>query len=220
MNKKIKNRFAIFASGNGSNALNLLSYTSRYLENSKVVCLLSDNPEAPIISKIKNDFSHVPVFVIPLKKSLNEKYSVAKKRQEMAILEKLKSLSVNWISLAGYMKILSEDFISLFHQEVCGISYDKKTLNRIINIHPSLLPKFPGKDAYRQAFESNEKSSGVTVHFVDGGVDTGQIIVQEKFQRKENDTLDKFTQRGLQTEYELYPKVFQMIDENKLGNNL
>jgi len=107
------------------------------------------------------------------------------------------------ICLAGFMRILSPEFI-------------KKFKNRILNIHPSILPAFPGLDAQRQAIESGESHSGCTVHFVDEGVDTGPIIVQETVKIKNDDTEETLSKRILVKEHKAYVKAVKLIAEKKI----
>ena len=108
------------------------------------------------------------------------------------------------ICLAGFMRILSPEFI-------------KKFKNRILNIHPSILPAFPGLDAQRQAIESGVSHSGCTVHFVDGGVDTGPIIVQETVKIKNDDTEETLSKRILTKEHKAYVKAVKLIAEKKIS---
>ena len=107
------------------------------------------------------------------------------------------------ICLAGFMRILSPEFI-------------KKFKNRILNIHPSILPAFPGLDAQRQAIESGVSHSGCTVHFVDEGVDTGPIIVQETVKIKNDDTEETLSKRILAKEHKAYVKAVKLIAEKKI----
>ena len=107
------------------------------------------------------------------------------------------------ICLAGFMRILSPEFI-------------KKFKNRILNVHPSILPAFPGLDAQRQAIESGVSHSGCTVHFVDEGVDTGPIIVQETVKIKNDDTEETLSKRILAKEHKAYVKAVKLIAENKI----
>ena len=108
------------------------------------------------------------------------------------------------ICLAGFMRILSPEFI-------------KKFKNRILNIHPSILPAFPGLDAQRQAIESGVSHSGCTVHFVDEGVDTGPIIVQETVKIKNDDTEETLSKRILAKEHKAYVKAVKLIAEKKIN---
>jgi len=108
------------------------------------------------------------------------------------------------ICLAGFMRILSPEFI-------------KKFKNRILNIHPSILPAFPGLDAQRQAIESGVSHSGCTVHFVDEGVDTGPILVQETVKIKNDDTEETLSKRILVKEHKAYPEAVRLIAEKKIS---
>ena len=108
------------------------------------------------------------------------------------------------ICLAGFMRILSPEFI-------------KKFKNRILNIHPSILPAFPGLDAQRQAIESGVSHSGCTVHFVDEGVDTGPIIVQKMVKIKNDDTEETLSKRILAKEHKAYPEAVRLIAEKKIS---
>jgi phosphoribosylglycinamide formyltransferase-1 len=108
------------------------------------------------------------------------------------------------ICLAGFMRILSTEFI-------------KKFKNRILNIHPSILPAFPGLNAQRQAIESGVSHSGCTVHFVDEGVDTGPIIIQETVKIKNDDTEETLSKRILAKEHKAYPEAVRLIAEKKIS---
>lgn len=155
----------------------------------------------------------VPHVCIPLVRNKSNTRTEDKAAHEAAIYEWMNSKNVDWVFLAGYMRILSADFIKKFHDPNLGVS-------RILNIHPSLLPSFPGKNAYEQAFQAGVKSSGVTVHFVDPGVDTGPPIIQESFPRFEQDTLEDFEKRGLEVEYRLYRKAMDMVSKGRLSEYL
>ena len=123
----------------------------------------------------------------------------------IVVLNKYKVTPKNsLICLAGFMRILSPEFI-------------KKFKNRILNIHPSILPAFPGLDAQRQAIESGVSHSGCTVHFVDEGVDTGPIIVQETVKIKNDDTEETLSKRILAKEHKAYVKAVKLIAEKKIS---
>tara|TARA_B000000460_G_scaffold15579_1_gene10733 strand:+ start:362 stop:976 length:615 start_codon:yes stop_codon:yes gene_type:complete len=108
------------------------------------------------------------------------------------------------ICLAGFMRILSPEFI-------------KKYKNRILNIHPAILPAFPGLDAQKRAIDSGVKYSGCTVHFVDEGIDTGQIIVQEVVKVRSDDTEETLAKRILAKEHKAYPKAIRLVAEKKIN---
>ncbi len=198
---KSRNKVAILASGSGTNAENLLSY-AREKNSFEVACVITDKKDAGVIARCEK-FS-VDCFVVPFEKDREVTHSSAKKIHEDKILKILESHDVRWVLLAGYMRILSTDFIKVFWDE----SLQK---SKIINIHPALLPSFPGKDAYEQAWDSGVEQSGITVHHVDSGIDTGPIIIQEKFERKKDDNLQSFKARGLEVEYKLYKKAIDQL---------
>ena len=108
------------------------------------------------------------------------------------------------VCLAGFMRIIGPEFV-------------KKYKNRIINIHPALLPAFPGLDSQRQALEYGAKFTGCTVHFVDAGMDTGSIIMQAVVKIKENDTAESLSKRILRQEHKIYPKVVNLFAQNKIS---
>ena len=123
----------------------------------------------------------------------------------MMALEKLSiSPSNGLICLAGFMRLLSPEFVSQFR-------------NRILNIHPSLLPSFPGLHAQRQALEYGVKISGCTVHFVDKGLDTGPIIIQKSTPVFSHDTVETLSARILRDEHLIYPEAIKMITENRIS---
>lgn len=186
------NKFAILASGNGSNAQALIE--GALAQNARFECVITDNPNAGVIQRCEE--LNVECFVI-------ERDST-KQRHEKAVLRALRSADVNWLFLAGYMRILSESFLTNFQDQ-------KNDRFNVVNIHPSLLPAYPGLDGYRRAFEDGIPKSGASVHFVDAGVDTGKIIAQSEFERLPNDDLEQFSARGLALEHKLYTDVFNKI---------
>lgn len=193
-------RLALFASGSGSNVEAILDFAKVKGYLSQIKVLICDKPQAQVIERAKK--FHIPALFIEYKKNLARTKEENKKRHEELIRATLDEYGVNWIALAGYMRIFSEDFISHYP-------------NRIINIHPSLLPKYKGKDAYEQAFASGDHKSGITIHFVDSGIDTGPIIYQKSFKRLDNDNLETFKSRGLKLEHTIYPMVLEQLFKNK-----
>lgn len=174
-------RAAVMASGNGSNAENIVRHASRYPDKIAIPLIICNNPGAYVIERAKK--LGIACEVVPKE--------TTKTAQEEKIRALLARNGVDLVLLAGYMQILSADFIRAWPK-------------RIINIHPSLLPAFPGKDGYGDAFRANVPVSGVTLHYVDEGVDTGPVIAQKKFERHPDDTLETFRARGLELEYEIY----------------
>lgn len=187
-------KLAIFASGRGSNMRAILqSIADGYLDASVAVAVC--NEEGAGALKIAREFG-VTSICLP--------HSGMKRREhEEKVLAALKDFDIDFIVLAGYMRILSPAFLKSFK--------DPAGYFRVINIHPSLLPAFPGVDAYKDAFEAGVEVSGITVHLVDEEVDHGPILAQAEFARLPGDTLDSFRARGLAVEHQLYPKVLQQI---------
>ena len=163
-------RGAILASGRGSNAANLVDFAGKgpCREKLTIACLISDNPRALVLER--GEEWGLPLHCIAGK-------GMDRREHEKKVLELLRSYDVEWVFLAGYRRILTGEFLSAFSGKGPEVS-------RVVNIHPSLLPEFPGLNAYERAFEAGVAFSGVTVHLVDEGVDTGPIICQEKFLRK------------------------------------
>lgn len=191
----------VFASGRGSNAKNILEYVASNKNKESfrlnVLALVTDQKNAGVIEYARQ--FNTPIHVIPFKTS--------KKDHEDEVLDKLKDHPVDYICLCGYMRILSPLFINAF-------THTGEKHSRIINIHPSLLPDFPGKDGYGDAFKANVKESGVTLHFVDEGIDTGKIIKQRRFARYEDDDFESFQKRGLKLEHESYRELLQELNDN------
>jgi phosphoribosylglycinamide formyltransferase-1 len=188
-------RAAVFASGSGTNTENILRHCEA-LPGIEVLLIVTDQPYAGVIERAKKYKTECAV--IPRKQGMD------KAGHEQAILDVLKERKVEWIFLAGYMRILSPEFLKSFYDEKYG-------LNRIVNIHPSLLPAFPGADSYLQAYNAGVKISGVTLHFVDEGVDTGPFILQRAFEREGDEPFEDFRARGMQVEYEAYAEFLRHL---------
>jgi formyltetrahydrofolate-dependent phosphoribosylglycinamide formyltransferase len=124
---------------------------------------------------------------------------------EKRVLQELEFYDVDFLVLAGYMRVLSPEFLNRFK--------GKHGYCRVINIHPSLLPDFPGTAGYEDAFAAGVPESGITVHLVDEHIDHGPILAQARFPRLPDDSVETFRARGLALEHLLYPKVLQQIAE-------
>ena len=183
--KKLKT--AVFISGTGSNLKNLIIHSKK--KNSKFIInlIISNNLEAKGLNYAKQ-------FNIS-KKIIN--FSNAKKAEKIALNE-LKKKKIKLVCLAGFMRILSKNFIKNFE-------------GKIINIHPSLLPKYKGLNTHRRVLINSEKYSGCTVHYVNSKLDSGKIILQKKVRVFKNDTVKKLSQRILKQEHYLYPKALSKI---------
>ena len=192
---------AVFASGSGSNLQSIIDHCEAGKINAEIKAVICNKPGAFAIERANNH--GIPVILED-----HKKYPT-REAHEAKISERLLPLKVELLVLAGYMRLLTAEFIASYANK-------KKNLPGIINIHPALLPSFPGIHGYEEAFLYGVKFSGVTVHFVDEGEDTGQIIIQETFPRLNNDTLDKFRDRGLQIEHKIFPKAINLYANNKL----
>ncbi|MDF2855699.1 MAG: phosphoribosylglycinamide formyltransferase [Neobacillus sp.] len=181
---------AVFASGSGSNFQAMIDAVQNGDLCAKLALLICDKPSAQAIDRAKEAGIHSFIF--------NPKDYRFKEDYEKEILCELKNIGADLLVLAGYMRLIGPTLLAEYQ-------------GRIVNIHPSLLPAFPGKDAIGQALEANVKQSGVTIHFVDEGMDTGPIIVQESVTIDESETKDSL-QRKIQTiEHRLYPAVLKML---------
>ncbi len=182
-------KVAIFASGTGTNFHNIISDTTLNIECVLFVC---DNPKAKSIGIATEKC--IPHFIF------NPKDYDKKTDYEKEIIYLLEKHKVQLIILAGYMRLLSPDFTS---------RYDKK----IINIHPSLLPLYKGGKAIPQAYADGKNIFGVTVHYVNEEMDSGEIILQEKLHNTEKLTLEEVEEKIHQLEYKLYPMAIKKVLE-------
>lgn len=187
-------RIAVFASGNGSNFQAIAEAIASKQVEATICFLFCDNPKAYAIERAKKLGIPFTVF--------SPKNYIDRVAYETELLKQLELNKVDLVVLAGYMRIIGPTLLRAY-------------VNRILNIHPSLLPYFPGRSSIKDAFEANEKQTGVTVHIVDEGVDTGPIIAQEKVAILPEDTLDSLEAKIHQIEHRLYPQVIQKLIENK-----
>jgi len=185
---------AVLASGRGSNLQAILDAISTGNLDAKVQIVLVNVPGAGAIDIAAKH--GVATAVVP-------NAGLTRKEHEEKVIAELKKHDLDFIVLAGYMRVLSSGFLSNFK--------DPRGFFKVINIHPSLLPAFPGTRGYEEAFEYGVKVAGVTVHLVDEKVDHGPILAQATFSRTEDDTIESFKARGLRIEHELYPQVLQNI---------
>lgn len=191
-------RLAILVSGRGSNMTAILQAIADRRLDGQVCMVFSNNPDAHALETAKS--FGVPTATVSHK-------GLSRAEHEQRVLAVLKPLNVDFIVLAGYMRIVSADFLREFMSE-------DRSWYRVINIHPSLLPAFPGAHGYEDAFAYGVKVSGITVHLVDERVDHGPILAQSSFARYADDTIDTFKARGLQLEHKLLPEVLQEIAVN------
>ena len=183
--KKIKT--AVFISGTGSNLQSLIKFSKLKKSPVSIDMIISNNPKSKglafgSIYKIKKNIFNFKKQVIA----------------EKEILLKLKKNKINLICLAGFMKILSKKFIHKFK-------------GQILNIHPSLLPKYKGLNTHEKAIKNKDKYSGCTVHFVNSKLDSGKIIIKKKVKINRNDTPSSLAKKILDQEHKLYPKAILKI---------
>tara|TARA_Y100000817_G_C16702948_1_gene475704 strand:+ start:66 stop:650 length:585 start_codon:yes stop_codon:yes gene_type:complete len=181
---------AVFISGTGSNFKNLVIHSFKRNSKFRIDLVISNNPKAKGLDyankfKVKKRIIHYS----------NIGYA------EKKIIFELQKNKIDLICLAGFMKILSRNFI-------------KKYSGKILNIHPSLLPKYKGLQTHERAISNKEKYSGCTVHFVSPKLDSGKIILQKKVKILKNDTVRKLKKRVLKQEHLLYPKALKKVLSN------
>ena len=174
-------KIAVFASGNGSNFQVIA-------EQFLVVFVFGDHRDAYVLERAEK--LGVPAHAFELKEFDN------KAAYEDAIVALLEQYDIDLVCLAGYMKIVGPTLLKAYE-------------GRIINIHPAYLPEFPGAHGIEDAWEAGVSQSGVTIHWVDSGVDTGQVIKQVRVPRLADDTIDSFEARIHDHEYQLYPEVLE-----------
>ena len=178
---------AVFISGNGSNLKNLIKFSLSRKSPIKIKFVVSNKKNIKGLQypkKFKIDF---------------KVYSfLNKSKSEKKILKDLENKKIRLICLAGFMKVLSKSFI-------------KKFGYKIINIHPSLLPKYKGLNTHKRVIENNEKFSGCTVHYVNSNLDSGKIILQKKVKIKKNENYKSLKKKILKQEHILYPKALMKI---------
>ena len=191
-------KLAVLVSGRGSNLQAIIDSIEREELDAYISIVISNTRDAMALKRAK-EHGRKTVFIDPAK-------YIDSKEYDKALTDKLKEYSIDLICLAGYMRILGEEVIQTFEK-------------KIINIHPSLLPAFPGLNAQKQAIEHGVKFSGCTVHFVDLGVDSGPIILQTVVPVYDKDDEKSLSKRILEQEHHLYPKAIKMIKESKVNLN-
>ncbi len=186
--KKI--RTAVFISGTGSNLKNLIKFSLKKKSPIKIILIISNNVKAKGLNYSK---------IYKIKKKI---YNYNKKKiSETKTLKDLKSNDIKLICLAGFMKILSKDFI-------------RKFSGKILNIHPSLLPKYKGLKTHERVIKNKEKYSGCTVHLVNSKLDSGKIILQKKVKLSKKETPSSLQKKILIQEHILYPRAIKKLFAN------
>jgi len=191
-----RKRIAVFASGNGSNLQAIIDYSKSHDINGDVVFVLSNNMDAYALKRAVN--ARIDTECIPYKSNSS------RTEFDRKIFRSINNKNIDLICLAGYMLLLSSDFINGYQ-------------NKIINIHPSLLPSFKGMHGIRDAFDYGVKITGVTVHFVDRELDNGPIILQEAVLINEGETFEKLEKNIHEVEHRLYPRAVQYFCRDELS---
>lgn len=191
-------KLAIFASGNGSNFQAIADAVTNGTIAAELTLLFCDRKNAYAIQRAK-------ALMIPVI-SFSPKDFSSKALYEAEILHLLEEEQIELIVLAGYMRIIGPTLLEVFS-------------GRIINIHPSLLPDFPGLSGIEEAFSAKVPETGVTIHYIDDGIDTGPIIAQEKVKIKSYDTLETLERKIHKIEHELYPKILAKLIKTRQGES-
>ena len=187
----------VLVSGQGSNLQAIIDNIKSGKLDARIGCVISDKPEAFALKRAKE--ANVPAYYI----NPGSHKTYLETERELEYVKCLQKHKVELICLAGFMRILHSDFLRTFK-------------DRIINIHPALLPSFPGLHAQRQAFDYGVKIAGATVHFIDEGVDTGPIIIQRAVGVEDADTEEELAQRILKVEHQIYSEAIRLFAEGRL----
>jgi phosphoribosylglycinamide formyltransferase-1 len=182
-------RLGILISGRGSNFLAIADAVADGRLEAEIAIVISNQPDAPGIRRAKE--RGIPVTVLPSR-------GVDRAAHARQLIAELRKHQVDLVCLAGYMRLLDVSFIEAFR-------------GRILNIHPSLLPSFPGLEAQKQALEHGVKITGCTVHYTDEGMDSGPIIMQAAVPVLEGDTVETLSARILQEEHRIYPQAIAKV---------
>jgi len=189
LNKKI----AVLVSGRGSNLQALLEAARAQVLGGEIAIAISNVETAPALERARE--AGVPALVLDHREKTREAF-------ELEVASRLRAHGVDLVCLAGFMRRLSPTFVRAFP-------------GRVVNVHPSLLPAFPGLEAQRQAFEHGVKVSGATVHLVDEGLDSGPIVLQEAVPVREDDDAESLAARILEAEHRIYPRAVRILLEGR-----
>jgi phosphoribosylglycinamide formyltransferase-1 len=189
MSKKLPN-ISVFASGSGTNFQAIADAINNGTIPARIALLVCDKPDAFVLQRAEKE--GITTFVFEPKKF------VSKAHYEQQILMELRKYEVEWIFLAGYMRIIGRTLLNAYPE-------------KIVNIHPALLPAFPGANGIQDAYQYGVKVFGVTVHFVDESVDTGKIIDQDSFKIWGSESLEEVENQIHKIEYEIYPRVIAKL---------
>ncbi len=190
-----KLRLGVLASGGGTNLQAIIDRIQDGSLNAEIALVISDKASAGALQRGRR--AGIPVRCIA-QRNYPDRLSF-----DRAMVEELRKARVELVILAGFMRLLSPLFLDAFP-------------DRILNIHPALLPAFPGLNAQQQALQHGARLSGCTVHFVDSGVDTGPIVMQAAVPVLENDSVESLSQRILRQEHRIYPEAIRLFAEGRL----
>ena len=188
-------KIGVLASGRGSNFQSIIDGIESDRLNAEIVLLITDNPSAFAIERAKK---HRIDYLVVLPKEYRSRDNLFSK-----ISDELKKKNVDLVVLAGFMRIVGKPLINAFP-------------NKIMNIHPALLPSFPGLHGQKQAIDYGVKISGCTVHFVDEGMDTGPVIIQAAVPVSQDDTEETLSEKILRLEHKIYPEAIRLFSGGKI----
>jgi len=188
-------KLGVLLSGNGSNLQSIIDHIEQGSLKAVIKIVISNNPDALGLKRAEKH--GVPCVVL--------KYGDFKSKEDFdtKLIQTLKDNGVDLVVLAGFMRIISPAFLKAF-------------THKIMNIHPALLPSFPGLHGQKQAIDYGVKFSGCTVHFVDEGVDTGPVIIQSAVPVFDDDTEESLSARILKEEHKIYPRAIQLFADGKI----
>ena len=190
---------AVLASGRGSNFDAIHAAIGDGRLDAEILVVVSDKSDAPVLAKARER----GIKALCIEPSSSGSVDARRLEHEKKILAELSPLSPKFLVLAGYMRIMTPHLIEAFRSD--------RGYTRIVNVHPSLLPAFPGVDSYSQAFEYGVKTTGVTVHLVESEVDSGPLCAQEAFNIADCKSQDEVEKRGLAIEHRVYPESLNWI---------
>jgi len=189
-------KVAVLVSGNGSNLQAIIDRIETDEINARIACVVSNNPNAYALVRA----ARLGIPTVILEKRFYDK----RREYDTALVEILKDHGIELVVLAGFMQILTDVMVDAFPYA-------------IINIHPALLPAFPGLNAQKQALDYGVRFSGCTVHFVDHGTDTGPIILQAAVPVLQDDTVDALSKRIQKEEHRIFPEAIRLFAEGKIS---
>lgn len=188
--------FAVFVSGHGSNLQAIIDAVKSGRIKARLALVVSDKKDAYALERARK--AGIKALI------LNPKDFAGREEFDKAVIRRLQKEKIGLIVLAGFMRILSEHFIHTYR-------------NKILNIHPSLLPQFKGAHAIKDAFEAGVKTTGVTVHFVNEDLDSGPVILQETVEVVQGESVEQLEEKIHKVEHRLYPKAIDLFVRGKLA---